>query len=427
MSRLYDRAKAAVGERYEVVREVGKSGMAVVFAAVDPRHGRRVALKVLLPDVSANLGRERFLREIRIAAGLVHPGILPLLDSGEADGLLYHVTPWVDGETLRTRLSRERHLSVEEAVRITREVAESLHYAHGEGIVHRDVKPENILLAKGHALIVDFGVARAIELVGGERLTETGIVMGTPAYMSPEQVQGRHLDARSDQYALACVTYEMLGGEPPLSGRTAQTIMARRLSESASSLCPLREAVTPAMDAVVRRALSRLPADRFQNLEEYSRALVASETGAVFASPIPGALPGPGTGRDSTQGSVASEPLKLSLWQELKARKVYNVGFVYLASAWVFVEVSGAILEAFDRLEWNRYLILAAVAGFPLALGLAWAFEITRDGVRRTQAVDLRVTQGRRLARLPVLSRGAVVAGLLALVVAILWQLFKRM
>jgi serine/threonine protein kinase len=407
--------------------------MAMVYLAADSKHGRKVALKVLLPEVAASLGAERFLREIRIAAGLVHPNVLPLHDSGEADGLLYHVTPYVEGETLRDKLSRERQLPVDETVRIVREVADALDYAHGEGVVHRDVKPENILLSKGHALIVDFGVARAIGLVGGERLTETGIVVGTPSYMSPEQARGEQIDGRADQYALACVAYEMLGGEPPLSGRTPQVILARRLSESPGSLRVLRETVSPAMDEVVRKALSRIPADRFATAGDFGKAMAAAEAGAVVLTShdsisVPGLSdsgdPVRSTSRDAdrARGSV-----KLSLWEELKARRVYNVGLVYLATAWVVIEASDVILADFGRPEWHLFVTVVAIAGFPIALVLAWLFEITGSGIRRTAVMDLRETKGRRLAKMPLVSKRALAAVVVLLSLFGLWFVIRRL
>ncbi|HEU5261101.1 MAG TPA: serine/threonine-protein kinase, partial [Gemmatimonadales bacterium] len=215
--------RAALAGRYTIERTLGRGGMATVYLARDLRHQRAVAVKVLRPDLFDSSGRERFLREIEIAAGLQHPNILPLHDSGAADGLLYYVMPYVEGESLRDRLDRENQLPVDEALRIAREVAEALGYAHGHGIVHRDIKPANVLLSAGHALVMDFGIAHAISEAGGPQLTERGIAVGTPAYMSPEQASGREaVDARSDLYALGCVVYEMLAGEPPFTGRTAQ-------------------------------------------------------------------------------------------------------------------------------------------------------------------------------------------------------------
>ena len=225
-----ERLTTALTGRYAIQRELGSGGMATVYLADDVRHHRQVAVKVLRPQLTAALGPERFLREIDIAAGLNHPHILPLYDSGEADGFLFYVMPCVKGESLRQRLAREKQLPVEEAVSIIRQVAAALEHAHLRHLIHRDVKPENILLHEGEAMVADFGIALAVSEVSGERLTETGLAMGTPEYMSPEQAMGeRSLDARSDVYSLASVLYEMLAGEPPFSGATAHAIIARHL------------------------------------------------------------------------------------------------------------------------------------------------------------------------------------------------------
>jgi eukaryotic-like serine/threonine-protein kinase len=227
-----DQLQANLADRYVLERELGRGGMATVYLAQDLKHDRRVALKVLRPEVTAPLGPERFHREIRLAARLQHPHILPVHDSGDAAGQLWYTMPFVDGESLRDRLRRERQLPVEEALLITREVADALGYAHSQGIVHRDIKPENILLSHRHALVADFGIARALQAAGGDRLTETGITVGTPAYMSPEQSMADPLvDGRSDLYSLGCVLYEMLTGEVPYSGTSAQAIIAKRFHE----------------------------------------------------------------------------------------------------------------------------------------------------------------------------------------------------
>src|SRR6266704_6109660 len=246
MADLLERLHAALAPRYRVLRELGAGGMAVVFLAEDLRHRRRVALKVLRPELAAEIGPERFLREIEMAAGLNHPHILPLLDSGEAGGLLYYVMPYVEGESLRGRLAHEKQLPLDDALQIACEVADALSYAHSHDVIHRDIKPENILLSGGHALVADFGIGRAITVAQGERLTETGITVGTPGYMSPEQATADpHLDGRSDVYSLACVTYEMLAGHPPFLGATAREVIARH---SLAAVPPLRTArpVVPA-------------------------------------------------------------------------------------------------------------------------------------------------------------------------------------
>jgi Tol biopolymer transport system component len=271
-------------DRYAVERELGHGGMATVYLARDLKHERPVALKVLRPELASVLGGQRFLREIRLTAALQHPHILPLLDSGEAAGLYYYVTPFVEGKSLRERIRQERQLPVDEAVRLSREVADALEYAHGLGVVHRDIKPENILLSRGHALVADFGIALAVSQAGGERLTDTGLSLGTPAYMSPEQALADGTpDGRSDQYSLACVLYEMLAGEPPYTGPTPQAIFAKRLREPMPSLRTVRD-VPPALEATVTRALAKAPADRFPSLAAFAESLSRAE-------PVPVAVP----------------------------------------------------------------------------------------------------------------------------------------
>src|SRR6185436_4806262 len=244
-----DKLRTALADRYRVDREVGMGGMATVYLAHDLRHDRDVAIKVVRPDLAAALGAERFLAEIKTTARLQHPHILPLLDSGDAGGLLYYVMPYVTGESLRDRLNREQVLPVEETIRIAREVADALAHAHGHGVVHRDIKPENILLQDGHALVADFGIALALESAGGQRLTQTGISLGTPYYMSPEQGMGeRVVDARSDIYSLGVVTYEMLTGQPPFTGATVQSIIGQVLTEKPASLSAVRDTVPSNVD-----------------------------------------------------------------------------------------------------------------------------------------------------------------------------------
>ncbi len=274
MSEAPIRLTAALADRYRVERELGAGGMATVYLAHDLKHERDVAIKVLHPDLGAALGGDRFLSEIRTTARLQHPHILPLLDSGDVEGLLYYVMPLVTGETLRTRLERERQLPVDDAVRIAREVAEALGYAHGLGVIHRDIKPENILLQGGHALVADFGIALAVQTAAGQRMTQTGLSLGTPQYMSPEQAMGeRGIDARSDVYALGAVTYEMLVGEPPFTGPSVQAIVARLITEEPRSIAAQRKAVPEHVEAAVMHALEKLPADRFATASGFGAAL----------------------------------------------------------------------------------------------------------------------------------------------------------
>ncbi|MBW8771002.1 MAG: serine/threonine-protein kinase [Gemmatimonadetes bacterium] len=276
------RLTASLADRYRIERELGAGGMATVFLAHDLRHDRDVAIKVLHPDLGAALGGERFLSEIRTTARLQHPHILPLLDSGSADGLLYYVMPLVTGETLRARLEREKQLPIDDAIRIAREIADALGYAHGLGVIHRDIKPENILLQGGHATVADFGIALAVQQAGGHRMTQTGLSLGTPQYMSPEQAMGeKSIDARSDLYALAAVTYEMLVGEAPFTGPTVQAIVARVMTEEPRSLHTQRKAIPEYVEDAVLRALEKLPADRWSSAQEYADALQGSTTGSA--------------------------------------------------------------------------------------------------------------------------------------------------
>jgi serine/threonine protein kinase/tetratricopeptide (TPR) repeat protein len=268
--------QAALGDRYRLERELGRGGMAIVYLARDPKHDRLVALKLLRHELGAALGPERFLREIAVTAGLQHPHILPLLDSGtlQAGGSPYYVMPYVQGESLRDRLERERELPIEQALHITLDVAAALGYAHEHGVVHRDIKPENILLSGGQAVVADFGIARALSAAGAERLTETGLTLGTPHYMSPEQAAGDpRVDGRADIYALGCVLYEMLAGEPPYTGPTAQAIIAKRMLEPAPRVRTVRESVPQELEHAIIRALARTPADRFGTAQEFADAL----------------------------------------------------------------------------------------------------------------------------------------------------------
>ena len=269
-----DKLNTSLAGRYVIERQIGVGGMATVYLARDVRHERNVALKVLSPDLGAVLGVERFLAEIRVTANLQHPNLLPLFDSGQVDGLLFYVMPYVEGQSLRARLEQEKQLPVDEAVGIAVAVAEALDYAHSHGVIHRDLKPENILLQHGQPVVADFGIALAVSKAGGARITQTGLSLGTPQYMSPEQATGdRVIDGRADIYSLGAVLYEMLGGEPPHTGSTAQAVIAKLMTEEPRSLTVLRRSVPANVDAAVRHALEKLPADRFATVREFSEAL----------------------------------------------------------------------------------------------------------------------------------------------------------
>ncbi len=295
------RLSAALADRYRFERELGHGGMATVYLAEDLKHHRRVAVKVLRPELAASIGAERFLREIETTANLRHPHILPLYDSGDVadpgdsagERFLFYVMPLVEGETLRARLDRERQLPIDEALRIAREVSDALSYAHARGVIHRDIKPENILLESGHAVVADFGIARAVGAAGADSLTGTGITVGTPAYMSPEQASADHdLDGRSDLYALGCVLYEMLAGQPPFTGPTVEAIVRQHLIAEPPPVTNLRPAVPGSVLVALQRALAKNPADRFNPVAQFSDALRVNEPQAASASIAPpAALP----------------------------------------------------------------------------------------------------------------------------------------
>ncbi|MBA3343146.1 MAG: protein kinase [Gemmatimonadaceae bacterium] len=275
---MRDHLNTVLADRYLVEQEIGRGGMATVWLARDLRHARPVAIKILHPELAGAIGVDRFVREVRLTARLQHPNIVPVLDSGvlqspEAIPLPWYAMAFIAGESLRTRLDRERQLPIEDALHIAEEAANALHYAHGEGIVHRDIKPENVLLSSNRVYVVDFGIAKALIETGGERLTSTGLAIGTPAYMSPEQASAAAIDARADQYSLATVLYEMLAGEPPFTGRTAQAILARRLAEPARALQPVRSTVPTSVESTVLKALERVPADRFSDVSTFASAL----------------------------------------------------------------------------------------------------------------------------------------------------------
>ena len=267
----------ALAKSYTLERELGRGGMATVYLAHDIRHNRRVALKVLHPDLAHSIGPERFLREIQVAARLNHPHIVPLFDSGEAGGHLYYVMPVVDGETLRDRLLREGQLTVDEALPLVRGIAAALDYAHRQNIVHRDIKPENVMLQDGEAVVMDFGIGKAVSVAAEDTLTQTGMVVGTPAYVSPEQASGEtRIDGRSDQYSLACVLYEMLSGRKPFAGPTAQAVISKRFSDPIPSLRSVLSSTSEEVETALSRALARDADERYPTTMEFARALVAT-------------------------------------------------------------------------------------------------------------------------------------------------------
>jgi serine/threonine-protein kinase len=267
-----------------IERELGRGGMATVYLARGLKHHRHVAIKVLRPELAAALGPDRFRREVQTTARLAHPHILSLYDSEEVDGFLYYVMPYLNGETLRERLNRDKQLSLEDALRITHEVASALSYAHGHDVIHRDIKPENILLTSGYAMVCDFGIARAITAAGGDQLTATGIAVGTPAYMSPEQAAGEpQLDGRSDLYSLGCVVYEMLAGHAPFLGASAQELLARHTLDAVPPLHTVRPTVPRGVEEAIVKALAKQPADRFSTVSEFAEALRAPRVSLSLA------------------------------------------------------------------------------------------------------------------------------------------------
>ncbi len=353
-----DRLAVSLADRYRLERELGQGGMATVYLAHDFKHDRKVALKVLRPELAAILGGERFLAEIKTTANLQHPHILPLHDSGEADGLVFYVMPYVEGESLRDRLTREKQLPIEDAVRIAREVADALEYAHQRGVVHRDIKPENILLHGGHAMVADFGIALAASRSdGGTRMTETGMSLGTPHYMSPEQAMGeREITPKADIYALGCVLYEMLTAEPPFTGATAQAIIARVMTEEPRSLTLQRRTIPPHVEAAVRMALEKLPADRFASAAQFAEALGKTD----FAMPATRA--GTAASRAVARPTAGQRLLRGVPW----VFAVAGIG----TSAWLVTHQPRAVPPPAERftLNFGRGAAALDATGSPIAL-----------------------------------------------------------
>ena len=362
-----DRLVSALSDRYRIERELGHGGMATVYLAQDLKHDRKVALKVLRPELAAVLGAERFVQEIKTTAALQHPHILPLFDSGTADGFLFYVMPFIDGETLRAKLDRETQLGIDEAVRITADVADALQYAHEHGVIHRDVKPENILLANGRPMVADFGIALAVSAAAGGRMTETGLSLGTPHYMSPEQATAaKEITARSDVYSLASVCYEMLAGEPPHTGASAQAIIMKIVAEDVAPVTRIRKSVPANVAAALGQALEKLPADRFPSAKAFAEAL----TSPAFRGTRQG-VGGRASGADS-RGD----------WRRAAAVPAMGlVGVLLAALAWSLTRPAPPAPVGRFQIEWP---------GFGAGTGVTVA--ISRDG---TRLATLRSADGR--------------------------------
>jgi eukaryotic-like serine/threonine-protein kinase len=350
-----DRLNTALAGRYRIERHLGEGGMASVYLCADLKHKRNVALKLLKPELAAVLGAERFVQEITTTASLQHPHILPLFDSGSADGFLYYVMPYVEGETLRAKLDRETQLSVDEAVRIAREVLDALDYAHQHGIVHRDVKPENILLHGGHAMVADFGIALALSAAAGGRMTETGLSLGTPHYMSPEQATGeKEITARSDVYSLGSVLYEMLTGEPPHTGGSAQQIIMRIITNTPRPVSEIRKSVPANVAAAVAKALEKLPADRFESAKAFSEAL-ANPAYTNASAALTGAIAG--------RGRASAQPFKRRF-----------IGMSLLAAAaiattlWGWLKPAQTVVSRYRTVLWDTPHIRPGIVGRGLAI-----------------------------------------------------------
>ena len=380
---------SVLASRYRLVRELGSGGMATVHLADDIKHQRQVAIKILRPDLAAAVGAERFLREITTTANLRHPHILPLYDSGEEAGVLFYVMPFVEGETLRDRLDREHQLPIDDALRIADEIADALHYAHGRGIVHRDIKPENILLENGRAVVADFGIAAALNVSSGDKLTMTGMSLGTPHYMSPEQAAGEAVDSRSDLYALGCVVFEMLAGQPPFTGPNAMAIMARQMMDPVPHLAALRPSVGSHITKAIERSLAKTPSDRFPSVAAWRdavRATTANGSGALpaVAAPIHKPPPAPATpmlGRDAQVadalervktgarvltltgvGGTGKTRFAVELFQQLRADFAGGAAFVSLASVTSPDDVMPTIATTLDITEAHGRSAVEAVA-----------------------------------------------------------------
>ena len=402
----------ALASHYKVERVLGEGGMATVYLAEDLKHHRKVAIKVMRPELAATLGAERFLREVEIAARLSHPNILPMHDSGQADGFLYYVMPYVKGESLRDRMKREGQLPVEDSLRLAREIAEALAYAHEQGIVHRDMKPANVLLSAGHALVADFGIARAL---GNDAITQTGLAVGTPQYMSPEQAMGgTNLDGRTDVYSVGAVLYEMLAGEPPFTGPNSQAIMTRSLTEPPRSLTSVRAALHPAVDTLVQRAMAKTPADRYAGAEEFAADLErvlhqvrrGTDSGSTDDAPSSGMVWGIfGVSSAIVLAMLVGLVRRLGLpsWTLILAAALIAVGVAFLVAV---KRADASRRRGAKPTGLSRYLTYRnAALGGVLALAL-WAMVATLLVFRSPAGASSEIGAVARLAVLPFENRG---------------------
>lgn len=421
MSDVIAHLNAALEGRYRLEREVGVGGMATVYLARDRKHDRSVAVKVLQPELASYVGPDRFLREIKVTAGLQHPNILPLYDSGQAGPFLFYVMPFVDGESLRAKLERERQLSVAEAVRIAEEAADALAYAHDQGIVHRDIKPANILLRGGHALVSDFGIALALSAAVGSRMTQTGLLIGTPQYMSPEQATGEgELDGRSDLYSLACVTYEMLAGVPPFTGSSPQAIVAQALTGAPRPLREHRELVPEVVEEAVAVALARLPADRFADTREFAAALrgpTPTRTARRVAQTDRAEERRPKTALVASAVAVVA----VLAWGSVGWFRSVGPGETHLPSRWLDLMLPDSAPLAFSGNGWNEGSALAVSPDGARIVYVAQIGEETGLVVRELDQPGFRFLDGTSGAHTPFFSPDGLTLGYF-----VRGQLFKR-
>jgi serine/threonine protein kinase len=383
-----ERLRAALADRYAIERELGAGGMATVYLAQDLKHDRKVAVKVLRPELAAALGPDRFPREIRILARLQHPHILPLLDSGEADGFLFYTMPAIDGETLRQRIDRDGALPVPEATRILREVADALAAAHASGVLHRDIKPGNVMLSGRHALVMDFGVAKAVSDAGGEKMTTVGVAVGTPTYMSPEQATGaENLDARSDIYALGLLAYELLTGKPPFDGRTAQAILSAQVLEKPAPVTEKRPAVSAGLGEFVMKCLEKAPERRWQTTDELVPLLeaLATPSGGITPTqtrPVKTVTPPARSNRGVLIGAVAAV-LVLGggfwAWKAMSGRSGGSDGTIDRVAVMPLRDISGADAQFAESMQ---DAIITGIAGMNLA-GVVPRSELAEKGQSR--------------------------------------------